>query len=155
MMRHALAKINRRRLLQVGGVGMIGLGLPELLWADAVREGEEKSCIFIVQYGGASHIDMLDPKPRAPVEKRGPYKPIATSVPGMQISEMLPWLAKLADRYSLIRSMSHRTADHNGGMHVCMTGRSKPKEGTPYFGSVMAKLRPATRNIPRSSVESR
>lgn len=91
---------------------------------------------------------MLDPKPLAPVERRGPYKPIATSVPGLQVSEMLPRMAKLAHRYCLIRSMSHHTADHNGGMHVCMTGRSKPKEDTPYFGSVMAKLRPATRNIP-------
>jgi hypothetical protein len=142
--------ITRRQLLQIGGIGALGLGLPELLRASSVespRHGKQ-SCIFIVQYGGASHIDSFDPKPDAPQEIRGPYKPIATSVPGMRIGEMLPRLAKLADRFCLIRSMSHGNGEHNGGMHVCMTGHSAPKESTPYFGSVMAKLRPSTANIP-------
>lgn len=143
----AKTNINRRRLLQIGGIGAIGLGLPELLSAKSSRRSE-MSCIFIVQYGGCSHLDTFDPKPDASSEQRGPYKPIATSVPGMQVSEMLPRLAKQASRFSLIRSMTHGTADHNGGMHVCMTGRSKPKESNPYFGSVMAKLRPATQKIP-------
>jgi hypothetical protein len=141
----------RRRLLQVGGISMLGLGLPELLRASASpvsATAPAKSCIFIVQYGGASHLDTLDLKPNAPAEIRGPYKPIATRVPGMRVSSMLPRLATLADRYCLVRSMSHRTADHDGGMHVCMTGHSLPAENTPYFGSVMAKLRPARHNIP-------
>src|SRR5262249_44547343 len=126
----------------------------ELLYArapvDALRSrrGPEKSCIFIVQYGGASHIDSLDLKPEAPENNPGPYKPIATSVPGMRIGEMLPRLAAQADRYCLIRSMTHHNPSHDGGMHVCMTGHSNPQETTPYYGSVMAKLRPSTRNIP-------
>jgi hypothetical protein len=141
----------RRELLQLGGIGLLGLGLPQFLRADDVSSGKggrEKSCIFIVQYGGASHIDSLDPKPDAPDEIRGPYKPIATAVPGVRLGELLPRLAKLADRYCLVRSMSHGNGGHDGGMHVCMTGHSLPAESTPYYGSVMAKLRPATRNVP-------
>jgi hypothetical protein len=144
--------ISRRQLLQVGGVGLLGLGLPELLRAGAPsagrRRGPERSCIFIVQYGGASHIDSFDPRPDAPEDVRGPYKPIATNVPGVRVGELLPRLARRADRYCLVRSMTHGNGGHDGGMHVCMTGHSAPKESTPYFGSVMARLRPATRNVP-------
>jgi uncharacterized protein (DUF1501 family) len=140
--------LSRRRLLQVGGIGALGLGLPDLLRAASARRGREKSCIFVVQYGGASHIDSLDPKPDAPEDVRGPYRPIATNVPGMRLGELLPRLARLGDRYCVVRSMSHGNGGHDGGMHVCMTGHSAPKENTPYFGSVLAKLRPATRNVP-------
>src|SRR5207237_2869908 len=84
----------------------------------------------------------------APENVRGPFKPTATRLPGIQICEKLPLLARLADRYCLVRSMTHSNGGHDGGMHICMTGHSLPKENTPYFGSVMAKLRPATRNVP-------
>jgi hypothetical protein len=147
-------QVTRRQLLQVGGIGLLGLGLPELLRANAPssnaakKSGAEKSCIFIVQYGGASHIDSWDLKPDAPQDIRGPYKPMATKVPGTHIGELLPRLARLADRYCLIRSMTHRNGGHDGGMHVCMTGHTNPVENTPYYGSVVAKLRPSTRNIP-------
>jgi uncharacterized protein (DUF1501 family) len=144
--------LTRRRLMQLGGVGMLGLGLPQLLRAGApaagATRGPERSCIFIVQYGGASHIDSLDPKPDAPEALRGPYKPIATLVRGVRLGELLPRLAGLSDRYCLIRSMSHGNGGHDGGMHVCMTGHSRPAENTPYYGSVMAKLRPTRRNLP-------
>jgi hypothetical protein len=139
-------------LLQAGGIGILGLGLPELLSARAANprrlRGGERSCIFIVQYGGCSHLDSWDLKPDAPAEIRGPYRPIATSVPGVRVGELLPRLACRADRFCLVRSMSHRNGGHDGGMHICMTGHSNPAESTPYFGSVMARLRPATRNIP-------
>jgi hypothetical protein len=134
---------------------MVGLGLPQFLSARALasraesgKGPPERSCIFVAQYGGASHIDTLDPKPDAPDEIRGPYKPIATPVPGILLSDMLPQLARLSPHYTIVRSMSHTTPDHNGGMHVCMTGRSKPNEQTPYFGSVAAKFQPAARNVP-------
>jgi len=145
--------LNRRQLLQVGGIGMLGLGLPELLSARAPtpgheRRASEKSCIFVVQYGGASHIDSWDLKPEAPEDIRGPYRPIATSVPGMQICELQPRLARIADRFCLVRSMTHGNGGHDGGMHICMTGHSMPRENTPYFGSVVARLQPSTRNIP-------
>jgi hypothetical protein len=145
---HRGESVTRRQLIQLGGVGMLGLGLPQLLQASVARRSSAKSCIFLVQYGGCSHIDSFDLKPGAPDGIRGPYKPIATSVPGTQIGELLPRLAAQANRYCLIRSMSHSNGGHDGGMHVCMTGHSSPTVETPYFGSVMAKLRPATRNIP-------
>jgi hypothetical protein len=146
--------LTRRHLLQVGGVGLLGLSLPQVLRADEQRGNEHsttsspKSCIFIVQYGGCSHVDTFDPKPGAPEAMRGPYKPIATTVPGIRIGELLPRLSTLAHRYCLIRSMTHGNGGHDGGMHVCMTGHSQPAEDTPYYGAVMAKLRPSVRNIP-------
>ncbi len=151
---HRGPRLTRRQLLQVGGIGMLGLGLPQLLQARAPSagpssvHGPEKSCIFIVQYGGASHIDSWDLKPDAPREIRGPYNPIATNVPGTRVCELMPRLARIADRYCIVRSMTHGNGGHDGGIHVCMTGHSKPAADTPYFGAVMAKLRPATRNIP-------
>jgi uncharacterized protein (DUF1501 family) len=145
--------LDRRQLLQVGGIGLLGLGLPQFLRAASTAEprgarNAEKSCIFIVQYGGASHLDTWDLKPDAPSEIRGPYRPIATSVPGFRICELLPRLARLADRYCVVRSMTHGNGGHDGGMHICMTGHSSPTPDTPYFGSVVARLRPATSNLP-------
>lgn len=144
--------VTRRQLVQAGGIGAIGLGLPGLLRANAPRPAESsppvRSCIFIVQYGGCSHIDSFDLKPDAPAETRGPFKPIPTSVPGTRICELMPRLARLADRYCLVRSMTHANGGHDGGMHVCMTGHSNPAVDTPYYGAVAAKLRPATRNVP-------
>ena len=142
---------SRRELLQVGGIGLLGLSLPQLFQARAraaTPQAAERSCIFIVQYGGASHIDSLDPKPQAPDDIRGPYRPITTSVPGMRLGELLPHLAGMAHRFTVVRSMTHGNGGHDGGMHVAMTGHSAPTPDTPYFGSVMARLRPATRNIP-------
>ena len=146
--------VSRRRLLQVGGVSALGLGLPDLLDSErAVAATNEKSqsgksCIFIVQYGGAPQQDMWDLKPDAPENIRGAFKPIATNIPGMQICEKMPLLAQRADRYAVIRSMQTTNGGHDGGMHICMTGNRRPTERTPYFGSVMAKLRPTTANIP-------
>ncbi|MBN9522001.1 DUF1501 domain-containing protein [bacterium] len=143
----------RRHLLRVGGVSALGLNLPQLLHARSPGTAPagrvpERSCIFVVQYGGASHIDSLDPKPDAPAEVRGPYRAIPTRVPGVRVGELLPRLAGLADRFLLVRSMTHRDPGHDGGMHVAMTGHSTPTPDTPYLGSVVAKVCPATRNVP-------
>src|SRR5712691_3653793 len=97
--------LTRRHLLQIGGLGVLGLSLPQFLRASEEVAGKrssrsaEKACIFIVQYGGCSHLDTFDPKPGAPDDIRGPYKPIATAVPGVRVGELLPRLAALADRY--------------------------------------------------------
>lgn len=143
---------SRRRLLQVGTLGMLGLGLPELLARPSSRGpntlGRARSCIFVVQYGGASHIDTWDPKPDAIADIRGPYRPIVTSAPGIQMGELLPRLARLANRCCLIRSMTHGHGDHDGGMHVCLTGHSRPQENTPCFGSVASRLRPTRATLP-------
>ena len=139
--------ITRRQLLQAGGIGILGLTLPQFLRArEPARRA--KSCIFIVQYGGASHHDSWDLKPDAPDDIRGPYRPIPTSVPGIQIGELMPKLASMAHRYTLIRSMTHSNGGHDGGMHICMTGHSAPTSETPYYGSVVAKLRPSLTNMP-------
>lgn len=163
-MKHALdatdnrtSHLHRRRLIQLGGLGMLGLTLPEMLQARSAsaatkygQAGPERSCIFIVQYGGGPHLDTLDPKPDAPREIRGYYRPIASSVPGIQLSEKLPRLAALAHRYCLVRSMTHRNGGHRDGMHTCLSGQSNgtTTDDSPYFGSMAAKLRPSRRNIP-------
>src|SRR5262249_28991879 len=131
--------LTRRRLLQVGGIGALGLGLPSLLRANPSDGG--RSCIFIVQYGGCSHIDSFDPRPGAPEDWRGPSRAIPTAVPGVRVGELLPRLATLADRFCLVRSMTHGDGGHDGGMHVCMTGHSRPSADTPYFGAVLSRLR--------------
>jgi hypothetical protein len=95
-----------------------------------------------------SHIDTWDMKPQAPVEYRGPLKPIATSVPGFQVSELMPQLARLANHYGVIRSMTHQSSGHSDGMHVCLSGQSKPPADAAYFGSMISRLRPSRRNMP-------
>ena len=92
--------ISRRRLLQLGGAGILNLSVPGMVAARVVRwtsgqRATEKSCIFILLCGGPSHLDTWDLKPRRRPEIRGPYKPVATTVPGMRISELHTKLAKL------------------------------------------------------------
>ena len=87
-------------------------------------------------------------KPSAQPEYRGPYRPIATTVPGFRVCELMPRLARLADRYAIIRSMTHRNGDHGSAMHAFLGGNDKPAGDAPYFGSVISKLRPATGNVP-------
>ncbi|OWK38713.1 DUF1501 domain-containing protein [Fimbriiglobus ruber] len=144
--------VTRRQLLTLGSLGAVGLGLPDLLRANAAtprgRPESPKSCIFVVQYGGCSQIDSFDLKPDAPVEIRGPFRPIPTSVPGTRVCEHLPRLARRAHQYAIVRSMTHGNPGHDGGMHVCMTGHSQPAENTPYVGSVVAKLCPPGGNVP-------
>src|SRR5262249_32444426 len=147
--------ISRRRLLQAGGIGALTWGLPGMVAAgvDSGREigggAAEKSCIFILLCGGPSHLDTWDLKPEAPAEIRGPYKPIATAVPGVHINELQPRLAKLSQHYTLIRSMTHDTPirNHPDAMHNILCGQKKALDDAPGIGSVMAKLRPTQRNL--------
>jgi hypothetical protein len=119
--------ITRRHALRVGASGLIaGLSLPRLLELQATaataKEAKAKACIFIFLEGGPSHIDMWDLKPDAPAEIRGPYKPIRTSVNGTMIGEHLPLCAKIANKYTIVRSHSHNDNGHNTGYHYVMTG---------------------------------
>lgn len=109
----------------------------------------DKSVIFLLLCGGPSHLDTWDLKPAAPAEIRGPYKPIATAVPGMQISELHTRLAKQTDRFSLIRSMTHpgNISNHFDAMHHLLSGQEKAPDDSPYLGSIMAKLRPSRKNV--------
>jgi hypothetical protein len=109
----------------------------------------EKSCIFILLCGGPSHVDTWDMKPNAPAEIRGPYKPIATTVPGMRISELHTRLAKLTDHFSLIRSMTHpgNISNHFDAMHNALSGQESAPADSPYIGSVLSKVRPSQKNM--------
>ena len=109
----------------------------------------DKSCIFLLLCGGPSHLDTWDLKPDAPDTIRGPYKPIATAVPGMQLSELHTRLAKLTQHFSLIRSMTHpgNISNHFDAMHNCLSGQESAMPDSPYMGSILAKLRPSKRNV--------
>lgn len=150
---HRLA-FTRRNVLRAGTLSTLGLGLPGLLANQqaAAESGRatsnEKACIFIVQYGGAPQHDTWDLKPEATEDVRGAFRPIDTVVPGMQICEKFPLLARQAHRFSLIRSMVTNDGGHDGATHINMTGNPRPTDQTPYFGSVVSKLAPSTRNIP-------
>src|SRR3954468_5199366 len=144
----AKALPSRRQLLQAGAVPLLGLTLPQLLAAPAARSLRDRSCIFIFQYGGLSQLDSWDPKPDGPSEIRGPYKPIATSVNGFRVGELMPRLARLADRYAVIRSMSHRVGVHDVANRMLLAGQSRPAMTAPSFGAIVSKLRPAKAGLP-------
>jgi acetyl esterase/lipase len=118
----------RRSFLQIGMAGMASLGLPRIL--QAKNEGEKNGrrpkdtrVILIWLDGGPSHMDTYDLKPDAPAEYRGFWRPISTNVPGMAVTEMFPKHAKVADKFSLVRSLHHDDGDHFGGAHRMLTGR--------------------------------
>lgn len=119
--------VPRRRMLRLGATGLFGgLSLPALLQMQAQAAtgtaAKAKSCIFLMLEGGPSHIDMWDLKPQAPSEIRGLFSPISTVVPGTQISEILPLCAKVADRFTILRSHSHGDNGHETGRHWVLTG---------------------------------
>src|SRR5262245_64546095 len=131
-----LPKWSRRRVLKAGALPFLGLDLPRLLAAErtpgnANQPVREKSCIFIFQYGGLSQLDSWDPKPDGPSAIRGPYKPIATAVPGFRVGELMPRLARLADRYAVVRSMSHRVGVHDVANRMLLAGQSQPAMTAP------------------------
>ena len=131
----------RRDFLQVGTLGAIGLGLPQLLAAREAGKADpsksKRSVIMIFNLGAPSQLDTFDMKPDAPAEIRGPFQPIATSAPGIQISEILPLHAKIADKFSQVRSCFHRgAAVHDAGWQIMQTGRQfAGGVNTPHVGS--------------------
>ena len=146
----------RQALLNIGSLGVGGLTLPGLLRADkASAAGPSKSpkhCIFLFLSGGAAHQETFDPKPEAPLALRGTHKAIETNVPGMRINEYMPRLAKMADKFSIIRSMHHSTGSHPAGFYWMITGRKYSRasnlsaylsrEDMPHFGSAVSYLLP-------------
>ncbi len=120
-------RVNRRRALQIGGSGLLsGLSLPALLQMQAQAATEKSppatACIMLFLEGGPSTIDMWDLKPDAPAEIRGPYYPIATSVPGTFVGEHQPLCARVADKFTILRSHSHNDNGHSTGYHYAFTG---------------------------------
>src|SRR3989442_7568833 len=133
--------ISRRGFFRAGGLALGGLALSDFLRlrADGAvsPKGRGKSVIMICLGGGPSHIDMYDMKPEAPAEIRGEFRPIKTNVPGMQISELLPRQAKLADKFAVVRSATWEEPDHQ--RIEIFTGFPK-RQRRPSFGSYVSRL---------------
>ena len=145
----SVQKLSRRNLLEVGALSALGVSLPNILRADQnTKPIKAKSCIFIYQYGGLSQLDSWDPKPDSPEGIRGPYKPIATKLPGFRVGELMPKLASKADKYTVIRSMSHTIPVHDIANRMLLAGQSNPPLNAPAFGSIVTKLKPSPGDIP-------
>jgi hypothetical protein len=160
--------VSRRELLRVGGAALLGLNLPEFLsWKASASSskvenptkafGAAKSVIMLFLQGGPSHIDIWDPKPDAPSNIRGDFKPIPTKVAGIQVSETMPMLAAQMDKVTLIRSMSYTPVglfNHTAAMYQMMTGYPPDKVSPsgqleppsprdfPHMGCQVSKLKP-------------
>jgi uncharacterized protein (DUF1501 family) len=163
--RHTIG-INRRELLQAGYSGLLGIGLSALPFRVAAAAEERsanrpartpKSVIIVYLTGAPSHLDTFDPKPDAPPEIRGEFKPIATNVPGIQVGEHLPHLAARADKYALVRSMSHRENNHLVGTHHVLTGHQQPgaffdkiasRDDWPCYSAGLNYLHPRSDGLP-------
>ncbi|MBM3459715.1 MAG: DUF1501 domain-containing protein, partial [Armatimonadetes bacterium] len=159
--------VTRRDFLRLGAVGSMGLGLPELLAAEAAAaeaaraqrrgSGREKNCILFFLMGGQSQLDMWDMKPNAPEMIRGEFKPIATRTPGIQICEHMPLLAQRTHKYAVLRSMTHWVKNHAPACYYALSGHSPKRdivafgltaEDYPAFGSTASLLKPSTRPVP-------
>jgi hypothetical protein len=161
-------RLSRRQMLSIGGAAGLGLSLPDLFRLRATSNAAEsagsfgaaKSVIFIFLHGGHPQHETWDPKPQAPAEVRGEFGDIATAVPGLRISELLPRCAQIADRLTIVRSLSHDNPNHVQACLPAMTGHTHPPQvrgrgdfppsptDFPHYGAVMDHLRPAQRPLP-------
>jgi uncharacterized protein (DUF1501 family) len=142
--------IPRRHFLRLGSLALGGLSLSELLAARAAagQTAPDASVILFWMWGGPSQLETYDLKPEAPSEFRGPFRPVATNVPGMEICELFPQQARLADKFSLIRSLHHEMSSHNDGSIEVLTGKtpaqadptSTARSEHPDFGMAASKL---------------
>jgi hypothetical protein len=144
--------MHRRDFIQVGGLGVAGLTLSQYLQmaeAGQAREGAAKAGIFINLTGGPTHMDTFDLKPKAPKEYRGLFNPIRTNVPGVEFSEHLPKLAKCADKFAILRGVSHTLGAHALGQEYVNTGtKPLPSLEYPGYGSVVAKEFATPKDLP-------
>lgn len=141
--------LSRRGFMRIGLTGFASLSWPGLLRLraeNALKAPQEKTAIIMVWLpGGLSHVDSYDPKPDIGSEYRGPFKPISTKVPGMQITELMPLHAKIADKFTILRSMNQKAGGHPAGSMQMLSGdsdeRDKPKPKLPDWMSVANYLR--------------
>ena len=153
-------RLSRRQMLQIGGANLLGLSLPRLLRAQTQASEVGKNAtadhlIVIFLNGGPSHLDMWDMKPSAPVEIRGEFQPIATSVPGVQFSEHLPRLAQHMHQCAVVRSMHHSVNNaHAAAVYAGLTGHDRGEIGGgarptdhPSLGSVAGLVRPVASGV--------
>lgn len=138
---------SRRRFLSIGSLGIAGLSLPNILQAES-RQGQRKSprsVILIWQHGGPSQLDTFDMKPLAPSEYRGPYSSIASTLPGLDVCELMPEHARVMDRCTVIRSYTHANGDHWAAAHWMLTGYlgangSDRQPRNPSMGAIASYL---------------
>ena len=151
---HTCSGTTRRDFLQAGTLGAVGLSMPHLAWAKEKGlmrdDAEDKSCIMIFNLGAPSQLDTFDMKPDAPAEIRGPFKPINTVAPEIQISEIFPKHAEVADKFSLVRSCYHTSAAvHDAGWQMMQTGRQfSGGVETPHAGAVVSYLKGRKTDLP-------
>lgn len=161
---------SRREVLRVGGLSLMGLGLPSLLAArDSLPPGvlptdktfgKAKNVIYLFLAGGPPQHETFDPKPDAPAEIRGAFHPISTNVPGIQFCELLPRTARIADKLAIIRSLATDDNNHDSSGHWVLTGykyqgpnsRTIQPTDWPYFGSIVKKVKPSETIPPLTSV---
>jgi hypothetical protein len=145
-------RVTRREVLRAGMLGLTGITLPRMLAAEAANTARRRArgCIFILLNGGPSQLDTFDMKPDAPSGIRGPYKPIATSLPGLSVCEKLPRLARVMHECTVIRSMHHHLGAHNTGAAYMLSGHAPASDAAiaptpddhPAYGAVVARLSP-------------
>jgi uncharacterized protein (DUF1501 family) len=156
--------LRRREVLRVGAVSLLNGGLLSLLAARAnggtTRRATARACILLFQVGGPYQCDTFDPKPDAPEEVRGPYRPVATPVPGLEVTEALPRVAALADKFAVVRSVHHAIRCHNPAIYCTLVGREATsplavsvqteasRNDHPHYASVLARLRPGVPSMP-------
>ncbi len=146
-------KMNRRDSLRTGMLSSLGLSLPNWFQQSAHAglspSGKAKSCILLWLDGGPSHLETFDLKPDAPSEVRGPFQPVSTTVPGLQISELLPKTAVICDQIAIVRSMTSPLGEHGLANNYLLTGyQPSPVLKYPGMGSVVTHLRPHSSPLP-------
>jgi hypothetical protein len=143
----------RRKALQIGGLGLLGLNLPKLLRA-ATRgaKARARSVIFLYQFGGPSHLDTFDVKPEAPDGIRSKFGTIASTMPGLRVCELLPRTAAVMDKVTLVHAVHHTMKNHNSASYYALTGHAPPVDDIrlqdtnslfPAYGSVVDRFGPA------------
>jgi hypothetical protein len=160
--------IQRRDFLRLGAIGSLGLSLPGLLRGTEIRSqtpgahfGRARRCLLLFLTGGPPQLDTWDLKPDAPAEYRGELKPIATSVPGIHISELFPHLARHAAKYCIVRSVTHGDNIHTSAGYTMLTGAVHPQangrsaddirpgaQDHPHIGALLTKVRPSRDGLP-------
>jgi hypothetical protein len=153
----------RRLMLKAGGLGLLGLTLPGLLRSEAApaprskRAPRAKSVVFLFQFGGPSQIDIFDRKPQAPDGIRSPLRAVPTTLDGVEIPELLPRLAKVMDKVTLVRTLHHEMKNHNSASYYALTGHAPPLDDIrlrdsmelyPAYGSVVDRLAPSASEVP-------
>jgi hypothetical protein len=161
-------RMGRRGFLQIGPASLFTAGLCHVLAdratakpaASARRRGTAKACIILFQVGGPYQCDTFDPKPLAPEEVRGPFRPMATSVTGLHMTEALPRIARQAHRFAVVRSVYHAIRCHNPAIYCALAGReatdpmavsnrtNAQRTDHPHYASVLARLRPGQADMP-------